>query len=84
MQSDPFFEIAKSQEGGVFTEVYRSDPKMKTLDPQWPSFSLSIQRLCSGDWDRVMKFTIWDWNKSVSILVWIILPLEAVRMSSNF
>ncbi|XP_064406207.1 copine-9-like isoform X1 [Halichondria panicea] len=63
-KSDPFFEIAKSQEGGTFTEVYRSEPKLKTLDPIWPSFSMSIQRLCSGDWDRVIKFTVWDWNKS--------------------
>jgi len=33
-QSDPFVEIAKAQEGGVFTVVYRSQPIMKTLDPK--------------------------------------------------
>jgi len=34
-QSDPFVEIAKAQEGGLFTVVYRSQPIMKTLDPKY-------------------------------------------------
>ena len=33
-QSDPFFEIAKAQEGGAFTVVYRSQPVMKNLNPK--------------------------------------------------
>ena len=32
-QSDPFLEIAKAQEGGNYTIVYRSDPVMKNLNP---------------------------------------------------
>lgn len=35
LQSDPFFEISKSQEGGGFTVVHRSDPIFKTLDPRY-------------------------------------------------
>ena len=36
VQSDPFVEISKAQEGGedVFTVVYRSQPIKKTLNPQ--------------------------------------------------
>ena len=34
LQSDPYIEIAKSQEGGAFTMVYRSQPIMKTLSPR--------------------------------------------------
>ena len=34
LQSDPFVEIAKAQEGGSYTVVYRSKPIMKTLDPR--------------------------------------------------
>jgi len=33
-QSDPFVEIAKAQEGGAFTVVYRSPPIKKTLNPR--------------------------------------------------
>ena len=35
LQSDPFFEIHKAQEGAGFTVVYRSDPILKTLDPRY-------------------------------------------------
>ena len=33
-QSDPFIEVAKAQEGGAFTVVYRSQPIMKNLNPR--------------------------------------------------
>ncbi|KAL5473580.1 hypothetical protein EMCRGX_G028080 [Ephydatia muelleri] len=33
-KSDPYIEIAKAQEGGEFTVVYRSMPIMKTLSPR--------------------------------------------------
>lgn len=65
-KSDPFVEIAKAQEGGSFTVVYRSKPIMKTLDPSWPLFEISIQKLCSGDWDRTLRLSVWDWNRSGS------------------
>ena len=38
-QSDPFVEIAKAQEGGIFTVVYRSQPIMKTLDPKFVRYN---------------------------------------------
>ncbi|XP_065898751.1 copine-9-like [Dysidea avara] len=63
-KSDPFVEIAKAQEGGVFTVVYRSQPIMKTLDPNWKEFVIPMQKLCSGDWDRTLKFSVYDWNRS--------------------
>ncbi|KAL5473572.1 hypothetical protein EMCRGX_G028068 [Ephydatia muelleri] len=63
-KSDPYIEIAKAQEGGAFTVVYRSKPIMKTLSPRWPAFQMEIQKLCSGDWERTLQFSVWDWNKS--------------------
>ncbi|KAL5473575.1 hypothetical protein EMCRGX_G028072 [Ephydatia muelleri] len=63
-KSDPYIEIAKAQEGGAFTVVYRSKPIMKTLSPRWPKFQMEIQKLCSGDWERTLQFSVWDWNKS--------------------
>ncbi len=35
LQSDPILEIAKSQEGGGYALVYRSQPLMKTLNPRF-------------------------------------------------
>ncbi|KAL5473555.1 hypothetical protein EMCRGX_G028048 [Ephydatia muelleri] len=63
-KSDPYIEIAKAQEGSTFTVVYRSKPIMKTLSPRWPAFQIDIQKLCSGDWERTLQFSVWDWNRS--------------------
>ena len=63
--------------------MYRSEPQLKTLDPKWPSFSMSIQRLCSGDWDRVIKFTVWDWNKLVEYNYEIVVSQRLESMASN-
>ena len=30
---------------------------------RWPEFVLPIRQLCSGDWDRTLKFTVYDWNR---------------------
>ena len=32
---------------------------------RWKRFEISIRKLCSGDWDRTIKITVWDWNKLV-------------------
>ncbi|KAL5473582.1 hypothetical protein EMCRGX_G028082 [Ephydatia muelleri] len=63
-KSDPYIEIAKAQEGGEFTVVYRSMPIMKTLSPRWPAFHMEMQTLCSGDWERTLQISVWDWNRS--------------------
>ena len=28
---------------------------------------MSMQKLCSGDWDRTLQFTVFDWNRSTSL-----------------
>ena len=30
---------------------------------RWPEFVISIQKLCSGDWDRTIRISVWDWNR---------------------
>ena len=27
------------------------------------SFDISVQKLCSGDWDRSIRLSVWDWNR---------------------
>ena len=29
---------------------------------RWPSFRISAQKLCSGDWERTLRFSVWDWD----------------------
>ncbi len=33
---------------------------------RWPSFTLSSQKLCSGDWDRTLRISVWDWDSDGS------------------
>ena len=36
-----------------------------SLSCSWKEFIIPMQKLCSGDWDRTLKFTVYDWNKLV-------------------
>ena len=29
----------------------------------WRTFVVPIQKLCSGDWDRALQFSVYDWNR---------------------
>ena len=32
---------------------------------RWKGFNVSAQKLCSGDWERTLDITVWDWNRYV-------------------
>eukprot|EP00731_Ephydatia_muelleri_P028945 Em0020g589a len=73
-KSDPYIEIAKAQEGGEFTVVYRSKPIMKTLSPRIFAECLDFCQVACisyGDADAVQwrlgeDTTVLsvDWNRS--------------------
>ena len=33
----------------------------------WSEFAMPMQKLCSGDWDRTLQFSVFDWNRSASL-----------------
>lgn len=35
-------------------------------DPSWKPFTVTVQQLCSGDYDKPITFECWDWNRSGS------------------
>ena len=161
MQSDPYFEVSKAQEGGSPTVVYRSETLKKTLSPKcaysthahylmytdtlymlstwcmyvctasslcrlvtllcacaalpllyvgvlyvtrltpacmhtllvllslmnvttphvttvnrWKGTTITAQKLCSGDWDRTLYFTVWDWNRCVRTYVYVCMSVH--------
>jgi vacuolar-type H+-ATPase subunit F/Vma7 len=63
-KSDPYLEISRGREDDSFILVHRTEYKKNTLNPRWQSFSISGQKLCNGDFDRPLKFTVWDWDKN--------------------
>ncbi|XP_062501087.1 copine-9-like [Corticium candelabrum] len=63
-KSDPYVEISRGLEDGSFILVFRSEVIKNSLNPRWKPFTISGQKLCNGDYDRPLKFTVWDWDKN--------------------
>ncbi|XP_064398173.1 copine-1-like [Halichondria panicea] len=65
-KSDPYLEFAKENPDGSFTSVHRTEYIKNTLNPVWPPFAITSQALCSGDPDRKIKVTCFDWDSDGS------------------
>lgn len=63
-KSDPFVVISRVKEDGAYVPVAKTEVVRKSLDPQWQTFDISIQRLCNGDLHRPLRFEVFDWNRS--------------------
>ncbi|XP_078394431.1 copine-6-like, partial [Cetorhinus maximus] len=59
-KSDPFMEIYKVDQDGTEQMVRRTEVVKNNLNPQWEAFRLSLQTLCSCDYQKQLKFTVWD------------------------
>jgi len=63
-KSDPYYEIFRSTEGGKFVLVHRSEVIQNTLNPSWVQLTLPAGDLCMADHHRILKFSIWDWDRN--------------------
>ncbi|RXN26321.1 copine-4 [Labeo rohita] len=63
-KSDPFLEIFRVNDDGTASLVHRTETIMNNLSPVWKSFKVSLNTLCSGDHDRELKCTVWDWDSN--------------------
>uniref|UniRef100_A0A8D0A1K9 Copine IVb n=1 Tax=Sander lucioperca TaxID=283035 RepID=A0A8D0A1K9_SANLU len=63
-KSDPFLEIFRLNDDGTESLVHRTETIMNNLSPVWKSFKVSLNTLCSGDHDRELKCTVWDWDSN--------------------
>jgi len=66
-KSDPLYEILKKQEGPAgmsWDVVYRSKPVMDNLSPTWSDAVIDLGILCSGDLDKELKISVYDYEKS--------------------
>ena len=48
----PFLEFYKTNEGGKFQLVHRTDKVRKTTNPVWPAFTVQLRSFCNCDYDR--------------------------------
>ena len=42
----------------------KSETIMKTLNPTWTPFEISVRDLSNGDHDRPLKIDVYDWNSN--------------------
>jgi len=59
-KSDPYFEISRANESNDFFVVHRSEVIENNLNPNWRQFSIESRTLCNGDYDRTLKFDVFD------------------------
>jgi len=67
-KSDPFFTVYKGSmtNPGKFVQVVKSETIMKTLNPTWAPFNVTVRDLCNNNYDRPLKVEVHDWNSSGS------------------
>ncbi|KAJ5073836.1 copine [Anaeramoeba ignava] len=63
-KSDPFLVISKCREGNVYVPVHQTEFYKRTLNPTWKPFSITVQKLCNGDFDRPLNLEVYDWNRN--------------------
>ncbi len=62
--SDPFLSFFRSNEGGNYTLVHKTEHINNNVNPTWKKFSIPIRTLCNGDLDRNIKVECYDHNNS--------------------
>lgn len=66
-KSDPYVNIYRANEGNTWTLVKKTEVIKNTLDPSWKPFTIPVDTLCRGDYDRTLKFEVVDWNADGSV-----------------
>ncbi|XP_070574911.1 copine-8-like isoform X2 [Ptychodera flava] len=65
-KSDPFLAFYRANDDGSYTIVHKTERIMRTLNPTWKPFSISVMNMCGNDYDRKLRVQCWDWNRSGS------------------
>lgn len=65
-KSDPFLVIYKAAPNGQWTVVHKTEVIKNTLNPTWKPFTLPLNQLCNGDYERKLKFEVTDWDSDGS------------------
>jgi len=60
--SDPFLVFSRSNEGGTYTVVHKTEHIKNNVNPLWKKFFIPVRTLCNGDYDRNIKVECFDHN----------------------
>ena len=56
----------RSNEGGGYTLVHKTEHINNNVNPLWNKFTVSVRTLCNGDHDRNIKVECYDHNQNGS------------------
>lgn len=65
-KSDPFLVISRCREDGSWVRVFKSEHVDNNLSPSWRQFSIPSAALCNGDYDRPLRWEVWDYDSDGS------------------
>jgi len=60
--SDPFLVFSRTNEGGSYTVVHKTEHIKNNVNPLWKKFFIPVRTLCNGDYDRNIKVECFDHN----------------------
>ena len=49
----------------------------------WREFDITMQKLCSGDWDRTLQFSVYDWNRLAGRNLMLFIFILLITRSGN-
>lgn len=86
---DVYLEISRSIDNIAYQPVYRTETLNKTQNPRWRPFEIGFQRLCNGDWDRLLEFSVWHHSgtgdyKMLGRKVTTLRELKSLKVSGHF
>lgn len=65
-KSDPFLIIYRANQDNSYTAIHKTEVIKNTLDPTWRPFTIPVQKLCNGDYNRSLKIECFDWDSDGS------------------
>jgi len=65
-KSDPFLEISRANENNQFSVVHRTEVIQNDLNPTWRPFVKEARALCNGDYNRTLRFDVYDMDNDGS------------------
>ncbi|KAL8602874.1 hypothetical protein ACOMHN_050146 [Nucella lapillus] len=65
-KSDPFLLLHRVNEDRSCTVVHKTEVVRSNLNPVWRPFTISVQALCNGDYDRSIQIECYDWDSDGS------------------
>jgi len=84
-KSDPFLCIYRKSLNDDWILSHRTEVIKGTLNPKWQTFTVSMNSLCNGDYQRPLKFEVNDWNLSGShkVIGSFITNMASIKMASD-